>query len=79
MKAAPEDREKLLNAEFLTLAGLLLFSLCGSCTVSVVRSPGENLRGLALLVGGVPTLVGLAMMAVGVRRLWRMRQARRRK
>ncbi len=61
----------------LIVVGLLLAALCGLCTlvvagVSLSAAPdqqgygGGGMVGIALLLGGVPTLLGLGMIFAGV-------------
>jgi hypothetical protein len=60
-------------------AGALMVTLCGSCTTYVVFSPswggsggflGQIVILAALVVGGVPTLIGALILGFGLRR-WR--------
>jgi hypothetical protein len=60
----------------LIVVGLLLAALCGLCTLVVAgtslaalgdpRGYGGGMVGIALLLGGVPTLLGLGMIFAGV-------------
>jgi hypothetical protein len=61
----------------LIVVGLLLAALCGLCTLVVaggsLAAPGDpqgygggGMVGIALLLGGVPTLLGLGMIFAGV-------------
>jgi hypothetical protein len=61
----------------LIVVGLLLAALCGLCTLVVAGGSlsmpsdsqgygGGGMVGIALLLGGVPTLLGLGMIFAGV-------------
>ena len=61
----------------LIVVGLLLAALCGLCTLVVAGTSlaaqsdpqgygGGGMVGIALLLGGVPTLLGLGMIFAGV-------------
>jgi hypothetical protein len=61
----------------LIAAGVLIAALCGLCTVAIIAASvstpsdpqgygGGGMIGIALLLGGVPTLVGCLMIWGGI-------------
>ena len=62
--------EQRRDAEFQMVIGVLLVALCGSCTLYFLTSGDHSDYGLAPVVGGVPTAIGLFMLVRGLFR-WR--------
>ena len=65
-----ERHEARIAGAITMVVGGLITGLCGACTLSIFISPGDefDVRGIAAVIGGLPTLAGLFIFWRGLRR-----------